>query len=234
MSVNECSSIDNSFSTDLTILSGSSSNYGCAQDLFDWDVSPIGSVSSLSSISSGDTINPFRNSDGSYKSREQVEEEVRLMGQEYQNNFPQLVTQLEEGDTSIQVISRSSLDFSRISEPCVPILSRVPRDFPGFVDNDFVSSDIARKCRILREVIGNLNETSNKSSSPQTPLNSGLSSVLQDIREARETISKNREIAHARIVNISPPFTRSRGRVIPLPNVQRKVLERELLKRKSN
>ena len=97
-------------------------------------------------------------------------------------------------------------------------VSNTQLDFSGFSSrgvtepNNNHSSQVAslvRTCQFLRETV-------------------------RDIREARHSIEENRRLSRSRNIfqrrrlDFSPPFTRSRGKAVPLPNVQVRVLERRL------
>lgn len=204
----------------------SSFSNGHAEVLCDWNVSPIRPASSLSSVNVSantpelaESTNPFRNPDGSWKSREQLQEEVTQIEQECGISFQQISVEVENIGTTTQDMS---LDFS---------------GFPV---------SISEECRILRETISALRIGTCQTVTPATTRRISLSPVLRDIQEARQSIERNRRISRARVIErhrrystseasgISPPFTRSRGKAIPLSHVQSKVLERELTKRKNN
>ena len=169
--------------------------------------------------------NPFRNLDGSYKTREQLHEEVSLVEQDSNLNFSLLFAQIEENTTSNPVVTSSnSLDFSGFSDS-IPV----------------TSSSVTQTCRMLRETIFALRRASSQAHSHTTPRRLSLSPVLRDIKEARKSIERNRRNSRARILDHnrrsspsgivrSPPMTRSRGRINSLPYVQPRVLERELFK----
>ena len=117
----------------------------------------------------------------------------------------------------------SSADFSGFPD----LDKNPPKSPPGRV------TSVVRTYRAVREAVKVMNR---ESSSPSSSLIGGrlsLSPVYKEIYEARELINKHRKRARDRAHGIkrkleygSPPFTRSKGKAIPLPNVQTSVLER--------
>ena len=203
-------------------------------DMLDWNVSPVRStlLSSLTSACDSRTpTNPFRNIDGSYKTREQLLEELG------QNVISSPIVAVEQDVTNYSGdTSPSSLGVLGFPVNDVPVVTGPSSlDFSGFSLSNIPvsSSEVTQTSLRLREANLVLRRVS-------------LSPVLQDIREARQLIEDNRRASRARLFNqnrrffysrdtaISPPFTRSRGQVVPLPHVQDKILERKVTNRKEN
>ena len=114
-------------------------------------------------------------------------------------------------------------------------------DFSGFPDLDKKSpksppgrvTSVVRTYRAVREAVKVMNRVSGSPSSSMVVGRLSLSPVYKEIYEARKLIDKRRKSARDRAHGIkrkleygSPPFTRSKGKAIPLPNVQNRVLER--------
>ena len=219
-------------SSDFSRVPVSSLNNSHLQLGLDWDVSPIRSDVSMVDEDSDDDLfpsegstNPFRNHDGSWKSREQVQEEVSQFEHESGISFEQIPVQLGNDVIGGQIVDPS-----------------VSFEFSGFSDNTFLVG-IQRTCRMLTDMVISLRGASCGNVTPATVRRISVSPVLQDIQEVRRNVETNRRLSRDRLLernrNLSssepsgrsPPLTRSRGRPVPLPFVQPKILERGLRKK---
>ena len=246
----------------VSTLMSSSGSFENLADVLDWDVSPIGSVPSSSldrSHINKYATNPFRNIDGSFKTREQLLDEVSQDEQDHDINLFNLCTCVGQDIDSSFVVTieqdvihtslgtnPSSVSFPGFSTTSNVSIVTSPNslDFSGFSLSDVPvsSSEVTQPCCRLRKTTTIPSSTSLS----VMPGRVSLSPVLQDIQEARQLIENHRRASRARLINqnrrfsyprgtaVSPPFTRSRGNVVPLPHVQVKTLERELTKRKEN
>ena len=246
----------------VSTLMSSSGSFENLADVLDWDVSPIGSVPSSSldrSHINKYATNPFRNIDGSFKTREQLLDEVSQDEQDHDINLFNLCTCVGQDIDSSFVVTieqdvihtslgtnPSSVSFPGFSTTSNVSIVTSPNslDFSGFSLSDVPvsSSEVTQPCFRLRKT----NTIPSSTSLSVMPGRVSLSPVLQDIQEARQLIENHRRASRARLINqnrrfsyprgtaVSPPFTRSRGNVVPLPHVQVKTLERELTKRKEN
>ena len=111
-------------------------------------------------------------------------------------------------------------------------------NFSGFSSNyiteniDLSSRVIApsHKIKILRDCVDRLKSISQSVERKRI----SLSPVFEVLSDARRQIAENRQKARARLLSArrkldySPPFTRSRGNAVPLPNVQATILERRM------
>ena len=222
--------------------------------LQDWDVSPISSWSdgelvgmSEDNSSQAGYENPFVNPDGFIKDKEQLQVEVELMEDIYGQDYKAIAESLwDQSSILFSTGTVSSVDFSGftpLSSDNVPS-SPVSRDssfstteFSGFAPGtpEF-STRLTTLVRTCQELYDQTSSSQGLLDIPTRTLGrTSLSPVLRDIREARELIAQNRERTRARLQNRwqrpeidSQPFTRSRGRPVPLPWIMSELPERRV------